>query len=525
MAYRDSRFRRAVDDDDEDEYGYDDQPRTASSLAALLPKPDPQMDERWRAAENQALDHATPEQYGAAEGVRDFAPMAVGSVLDILINKGKGLGALAAGGMQALSSESSRRDTARAQSAKEALAIKQQRDAGGDRMTNAYHALLRGEELENRINEDRAQRGTPEEQSELRRMTREKLGAETRNTTAEAVEREKYPGAGTMLKYLQMGSTEQRAAALLALKERELTSKEEENKLKREGLERDRTDKAETKAKDTSVKNRQDYNRRTEKLQSEARSVREINGILRRYPGDVPGSGPADSRMPNWWTSDDGLRVKGLRAGLLTSEILEATGKASRDKEELRIMAIHGLGPNATDREFRLGMEAFTKLTRERLSGWRSGMEGDADAVLGEAGLYDFVFPDGPPGGAPGAAQPPPSAAPPPDDAMPARPEQQPLGSAAGAQPDPATERAAPTPKQIKELKALAAQIPAGERDAVLSAIDPSLPFDEQLRILSEEMARRVVRRGPDPADSLGTPSGSPKPKAIDRAKSRGWVK
>jgi hypothetical protein len=76
------------------------------SLASLLPQRDPQMDSRWRTAENTALDRSGymgNQPYGAGEAVRDFAPMAIGGTLDVLLNKGRGLksGAIIGAGMQA----------------------------------------------------------------------------------------------------------------------------------------------------------------------------------------------------------------------------------------------------------------------------------------------------------------------------------------------------------------------------------------------------------------------------------------
>ena len=73
---------------------------------------DPELDAQWRNAERTALSrsgYSGSQPYGFGEGVRDFAPMAIGAGLDIALNKGRGLGALFGGGMQALSGERSRR--------------------------------------------------------------------------------------------------------------------------------------------------------------------------------------------------------------------------------------------------------------------------------------------------------------------------------------------------------------------------------------------------------------------------------
>lgn len=75
-----------------------------SRLSSLIQPRDTQMDDRWRRAENSALDRSGylgDQKYGAGEAVRDFAPMAIGGALDIFLNKGRGIGNIVSGGMQA----------------------------------------------------------------------------------------------------------------------------------------------------------------------------------------------------------------------------------------------------------------------------------------------------------------------------------------------------------------------------------------------------------------------------------------
>lgn len=102
------------------------------SLSSLLPQRDAQMDSRWRTAENNALDssgYMGDQKYGVGEAVRDFAPMAIGGGLDILLNKGRGVGAIAGAGMQANALQQKNRD-AEAQSAGEfALNARNQRSS------------------------------------------------------------------------------------------------------------------------------------------------------------------------------------------------------------------------------------------------------------------------------------------------------------------------------------------------------------------------------------------------------------
>lgn len=105
---------------------------TQGALASLLQPPDPGMSGQWRQAEQTALGRSGFGQspsYGAGEAVRDFAPMAVGGVLDILINKGRGLGALAGAGMQANAQEEKNRIQRQNQAGDFALSARHQRES------------------------------------------------------------------------------------------------------------------------------------------------------------------------------------------------------------------------------------------------------------------------------------------------------------------------------------------------------------------------------------------------------------
>jgi hypothetical protein len=109
-------------------------PSVRGSLAALITPRDQEMDSRWRGAEQQALDRSGyqgDQPYGAGEAVRDFAPMAVGGVLDALLNKGRGLGAIVGGGMQANQIEAARRQKEAQAAGDFALSSRNQREKQG----------------------------------------------------------------------------------------------------------------------------------------------------------------------------------------------------------------------------------------------------------------------------------------------------------------------------------------------------------------------------------------------------------
>lgn len=115
---------------------------TQGNLAALIQPRDAEMDSRWRTAEQGALSrsgYGGNQEYGAGEAVRDFAPLAVGGVLDVLLNKGKGLGYLSGAAMQA-NAQTAKTRQAEAQAAGDfALSARHQREANqGSGLDAAY---------------------------------------------------------------------------------------------------------------------------------------------------------------------------------------------------------------------------------------------------------------------------------------------------------------------------------------------------------------------------------------------------
>jgi hypothetical protein len=126
-------------------------------LSSLLGQRDPEMDSRWRSAEQNALSrsgYAGNQQYGAGEAVRDFAPMAVGGALDIFLNKGRGLGALAGAGMQANALQERNRQTMAADAGKFAATARDQREAQGRGQLSAVTELRQQQQFDINNNPD-----------------------------------------------------------------------------------------------------------------------------------------------------------------------------------------------------------------------------------------------------------------------------------------------------------------------------------------------------------------------------------
>lgn len=488
-----------------DPYGDEDEEDPLSSerpmsqrLQALLPQHDEDLNDRWRAAENKALDDATPETYGVAEGVRDFAPMAVGASLDILLNKGKGLGALTGAGMQALSSESKRRDTARAQAAKEALAIKQQREAGGDRMTNAMHALLRGDELGQQIAASKAKVGTPEEQAETRAGERAKTAAETRNITAEAVEREQFPGARVYLEAMRTATGQQRAdieadykRKKLEFDQKKLDADIEANKNKATELKNAAEEKAATKRREEKTRNMTRFNKDAEKAVRMALEIQRIEPLMMRYNkknlpqvGRLEGYLPTDVAGKLGYNEQDAIALDQARAAGFSFYSQDVTGAHSGLSETERNKLATGFREHGSEPEFRQGLNKTRDNVRRRLRQLAEADPEAANEAIEAAGLTDFVYgPDMDFGYGmkqPERLQPP--AAP---SAPAAAPAAAPAPPAAPAQPEPEAPQG--TPRQRERMRNLMMMIPKGEREAVLGGIAP-LPLEDRIRILEDKL-------------------------------------
>jgi hypothetical protein len=123
-------------------------PPMRGSLSSLIAPRDAEMDSRWRAAEQNALDrsgYAGNQSYGVGEAVRDFAPLAIGGTLDVLLNKGRGLGYLSGAAMQANAQTAATRQKEAAAAGDFAQAARQQRE-GGQRAQLGYATEQRQQE-------------------------------------------------------------------------------------------------------------------------------------------------------------------------------------------------------------------------------------------------------------------------------------------------------------------------------------------------------------------------------------------
>lgn len=117
-------------------------PTPAPQLSSLIAPRDPAMDQRWRDAENNALSRSGymgSREYGAGEAVRDFAPMAVGTLASLLIDKGKSVPFVLGAGMEANQVEAARRQKESQAAGDFALSARHQRMAQGDPALDAAY--------------------------------------------------------------------------------------------------------------------------------------------------------------------------------------------------------------------------------------------------------------------------------------------------------------------------------------------------------------------------------------------------
>lgn len=525
MAYPNYFRRSAADDLDEGEAEREDGSYASRlpTLEALLPKPDPEMDERWREAENRELDRsAQGTHYGVAEGIRDFAPMAIGGLLDALVNKGKGLGVLAAGGMQALSSEHSRRDAAQKNATQQALAIRRERGVGADRATNAYHAMLRGEELRNRIDEQLRTHPT---------LTAEQLQRKAEADIAEGEARTNKLQAEGYAKWLYPDAAEQLAGARLresqyqhddSMNETRNLHATQKQTAKDLAAEREdaREERRATRERETARQDAERFNKATEKTLPFAQSIRTADGVLTRVrakdpDADLPGIG-INALVPFDALSDDGQVLRNASDNMKEFLKRKQTGAAGSTKEYAQIA--NAIAPGATDRSFLVGYKLWKRLVTGEMRRRALVSPKVARELLDatEEGLYDWIQnPDPPPEPGPSMVSPNAPAHMQPGYRPGAQPSTQP-----SSQPEPEHSYAAPVGSQPppnlinnaaehREYLDMMRKVPTEQRQAVIGRL-AEVPEAERLPLLRDLTAGKQDTR--ETNDYLDRTKATPPP-------------
>lgn len=366
-------------------------------LSALLSH-DRGMDDQWRAAERNALaasGRLGEQSYGVAEGVRDFAPMAIGGVLDVLLNKGRGLGALTGGGMQALSMERGRRQTAEDSAMDQALAIRRQREAYGDTGIQAEHARLRGEELSLSRDQLALARDRLAKQGMPPPVDAEMRAAELRRMNAQAAEAEaragRDPNALTPYEQAQLEGRD------LDRQERAATRAErgEDRALARDAQAEQRAYMAEQREAARVEAQRNKFRDETERMRPQVTRAMEVEDIVRRAPAsgldraiggdgkDIPGVGWWDSTKPGFMSSPEDIAMRGNLTDMADLILRERSGAAAPPIEVQKLAQNIAAGGGITEREFAVLQAEYSKLLKTGLQQQAVGREDIAREVLG----------------------------------------------------------------------------------------------------------------------------------------------
>lgn len=393
------------------------------TMASLLPQPDAELDARWRDAETSALDRAQPESFGVAEGLRDFAPMAIGGTLDILLNKGRGLGELTAGGMQAIASENMRRDKAREQAGNYALRVKGQREAGGDRLIQAQHAALRGEgmdlerqQLELQRQKFAADQGDPEQQRRAKEAEIALRQSQTNENEASAYSKwttdPNAIDAETQARLKQQREmhgedlAERRAGrAETAAYRGEMAEGRKDAAATRAAVEKDKRD-----TRDATA-----FLDKTKPDRAMAAGIQAVEPIIDnpKYATDLPGRGMFDQNVPSWVAHPFDSQAR-ADSDTIKSQAGEAyvyfrnkiSGAAFGKAEDEDYRAIKGLSKGGTEQEFRNAMARWKTALQNDLKA-RVSVSPEANRqALDAQGLGAWTYGNEPP---PAAAEPPPA--------------------------------------------------------------------------------------------------------------------
>lgn len=496
-------LRRAAPDDPNAIPDDEDEMQGPGDLSALLARPDPEMDAKWRQAEDLALRKSQQgTTYGVAEGVRDFAPMGIGALLDILVNKGKGLGVLAAGGMQAIGQEQSRRDAAQKAAAAQALAIRQQRESGADRAIQAQHAMLRSAELEQRMAEFRRLHPdmTPEEAKAAALADINEKKAHTNLLEAQAHEKWTYPGLDPLLNVarfqetvMQHGLQNDRADADAA-----------DRKKDREDRDADRKQAQHDRKSDL-------FSKRTEKVIPLAQTMRRADEVISRLTAtnpnaDLPGHGQT-GWVPFSWLSEDGKAIR-LAVDQMTEQVARGWSGANIPKHE-RVNIEKAVKPGTSDKDLRIGLASWNRYVKGQIRrhGVAAGDDVTREALEAtEPGLYDYVYDRAAPKEKTGPSMVSPNA---PDRVR--GPQNQTVPQPAPAPPPQGAQPSAAAPQQQpgQDWQGLWEKVPAEQRAAVGQRLQ-ALPEDQRYEALRKLASGIPLEPGSVPSQPQPEPSRPP---------------
>lgn len=312
--------------------------------------------------------------------------------LDVALNKGRGLGAIVAGGGVAAAARDSQRRSAMRQLAQMQLTM-----AGAD----AKHAH---EERMFGLQEGNLQARNAEiDEARQRRLAGEKDDAGLRAAQADLASSQAYKNWTTDPNAL----TPQQQALN---EDRDLARGLHADEIKQRGLDREETRAGRAQLAQSRAEDRQTardqaatvkFLDKTEEPRAQASQLKRVEPIVDdpKYSKDLPGVGMLDSRMPSWLMHplDSGARQDADAIQKLAGEAgqyfkHEITGAASSDREQALLLHLKGLEPGATEEQFRASIKFWKEDLQGKLRARASAAPGPARGALEAQGLGDWAL-------------------------------------------------------------------------------------------------------------------------------------
>jgi hypothetical protein len=140
------------------------------------------------------------------------------------------------------------------------------------------------------------------------------------------------------------------------------------------------------------VKRDLDFDRNVEALSKRLENVPSMRADLQKLLSyaqlpSIPGVGRVAGRLPASFQGDDAIRVRQAARGVVGTLIKEQSGMAASESEVSRKLEELGLGPGATEDEFKLGLVRLVQNMGETVRGKESGYSPDVVETARKRGL------------------------------------------------------------------------------------------------------------------------------------------
>lgn len=449
-------------------------PQRSAPQSSFMPERDPELEQAWKGLEMQKIQEAQKPEYGWGEAARDIIPTGAALLLDGLVNKGRGAGAIVQGGMGEVARQEALRNKerldagelasklhGRGQDAASAARLQYQYDALHARENAAGGVQGRYDLTRNDKNDPNSPRnntargmsydlaygraqGAGDEKHDTNDRTADDRGivrgAETKAelaarhegaplANADAADRSGREASASTTARLAAEhegaptAIADAASRASAVAEAQLPTQKD---LKTTVTPGDtRADASQRAALSDQFTKESNYDR------GMAAQIDRLDRVVSKYPEGqraLPGvgfgagiGGEANDSLRGLLTDfgisdqSDALEMRNAQKTLAELAQRKESGAAGPEAERARYLARVGSQPNASEAQFRVGLKAARDLVHMNLGAFSAGKADAARGVMQGAGL-DGWLPDDQP--QPGAV-PPPTAAPPPGAGMP----------------------------------------------------------------------------------------------------------